>query len=66
MFELRCKDVGFDCPGVIRGTTPVLFGLGHVERMEAQYRAHYGDIHPCLLVVSSMVVTTFINQGEQR
>lgn len=21
MFELRCRDVGFDCPGVIRGTT---------------------------------------------
>lgn len=21
MFELRCKDVGFDCPGVVRGAT---------------------------------------------
>lgn len=21
MFELRCRDVGFDCPGVVRGAT---------------------------------------------
>jgi predicted small metal-binding protein len=21
MYELRCKDVGFDCPGVVRGQT---------------------------------------------
>jgi predicted small metal-binding protein len=21
MFELHCKDVGFDCPGVVRGAT---------------------------------------------
>ncbi len=21
MFELRCKDVGFDCPAVVRGAT---------------------------------------------
>jgi len=21
MFELRCKDVGFDCPGVVRAAT---------------------------------------------
>ena len=22
MYELRCKDVGFDCPGVVQGATP--------------------------------------------
>ena len=37
MFELRCKDVGFDCPGVVRGATK--------EEVLKQAAAHAGEAH---------------------
>lgn len=37
MFELRCKDVGFDCPGVVRGTTK--------EAVVELAAAHAVDVH---------------------
>ena len=37
MFELRCKDVGFDCPGVVRGATK--------EDVLKQAAAHAAQAH---------------------
>jgi predicted small metal-binding protein len=37
MFELRCKDVGFDCAGVIHGTTK--------EEVLKQAAAHASQVH---------------------
>jgi len=37
MFELRCKDVGFDCPGVVRGATK--------EDVLKQAAAHAAEVH---------------------
>ena len=37
MFELRCKDVGFDCPGVVRGATK--------EEVLTQAAAHAAEAH---------------------
>jgi len=37
MYELRCKDVGFDCAGVIRGSTR--------EDVLKQAAAHARDAH---------------------
>jgi predicted small metal-binding protein len=37
MFELRCKDVGFDCPGVVRGATK--------EDVLQQAAAHASRVH---------------------
>jgi predicted small metal-binding protein len=37
MYELRCKDVGFDCPGVVRGATQ--------EEVLKQAAAHAKEVH---------------------
>jgi predicted small metal-binding protein len=37
MFELHCKDVGFDCPGVVRGATK--------EDVLKQAAAHAAEAH---------------------
>lgn len=37
MYELRCKDVGFDCPGVVRGATK--------EEVLRQAAAHASEVH---------------------
>lgn len=37
MFELRCKDVGFDCPGVVRGATR--------DAVLQQAAAHAAEVH---------------------
>jgi predicted small metal-binding protein len=37
MFELRCRDVGFDCPGVVRGATK--------EEVLEQAAAHAAAVH---------------------
>jgi predicted small metal-binding protein len=37
MFELHCKDVGFDCPGVVRGATR--------EEVLKQAAAHAAEAH---------------------
>jgi predicted small metal-binding protein len=37
MFELRCKDVGFDCAGVVRGDTK--------EEVLKQAAAHADRVH---------------------
>ena len=37
MFELHCKDVGFDCPGVVRGATK--------EEVLKQAAAHAAEAH---------------------
>ena len=37
MYELRCKDVGFDCPGVVRGATK--------DEVLKQAAAHAADVH---------------------
>jgi predicted small metal-binding protein len=37
MFELRCKDVGFDCAGVVRGATK--------EEVLQQAAAHASRVH---------------------
>ncbi len=37
MYELRCKDVGFDCPGVVHGATK--------EDVLAQAAAHAAQAH---------------------
>ena len=37
MYELRCKDVGFDCPGVVRATTK--------EEVLKQAAAHAKEVH---------------------
>jgi predicted small metal-binding protein len=37
MYELRCKDVGFDCPGVVHGTTK--------EEVLKQAAAHAVEVH---------------------
>jgi predicted small metal-binding protein len=37
MFVLRCKDVGFDCPGVVTGATR--------EEVLTQAAAHAGEVH---------------------
>jgi len=37
MFELHCKEVGFDCPGVIHGTTR--------EQVLQQAAAHAREVH---------------------
>ena len=37
MFELRCRDVGFDCPGVVRGATK--------EEVLTQAAAHAAEVH---------------------
>jgi predicted small metal-binding protein len=37
MYELRCRDVGFDCAGVVRGTTR--------EVVLQQAAAHAAQVH---------------------
>ena len=37
MYELRCKDVGFDCAGVVRGATK--------EEVLKQAAAHAKQVH---------------------
>lgn len=37
MYELRCKDVGFDCPGVVHGLTK--------EDVLKQAAAHAAEVH---------------------
>lgn len=37
MFELRCRDVGFDCAGVVRGATQ--------EDVLKQAAAHAAQVH---------------------
>lgn len=37
MYELKCKDVGFDCPGVVRGATK--------EEVLKQAAAHAKQVH---------------------
>jgi len=37
MYELKCKDVGFDCPGVVRGATK--------EEVLKQAAAHASEVH---------------------
>ena len=37
MYELRCRDVGFDCSGVVRGAT--------VEAVLKQAASHAGEVH---------------------
>ena len=37
MYELRCKDVGFDCPGVVRGATK--------EDVLKQAAGHAAEVH---------------------
>jgi predicted small metal-binding protein len=37
MFELHCKDVGFDCPGVVRGATK--------EEVLKQAAVHAAEAH---------------------
>ena len=37
MYELRCSDVGFDCPGLVRGATK--------EAVLKQAAAHAAEVH---------------------
>ncbi len=37
MYELRCRDVGFDCPGVVHGATK--------EDVLKQAAEHAADVH---------------------
>lgn len=37
MYELRCRDVGFDCPGVVRGATK--------EDVLQQAAEHAAEVH---------------------
>lgn len=37
MYELRCRDVGFDCPGVVHGLTK--------EDVLKQAAAHAAEVH---------------------
>jgi predicted small metal-binding protein len=37
MFELRCRDVGFDCAGVVRGATK--------DEVLQQAAAHAAEVH---------------------
>lgn len=37
MYELRCKDVGFDCPGVVRGATR--------DEVLQQAATHAAEVH---------------------
>lgn len=37
MYELRCRDVGFDCPGVVHGLTK--------EDVLKQAAEHAADVH---------------------
>jgi predicted small metal-binding protein len=37
MYELHCKDVGFDCPGVVRGATK--------DEVLKQAAAHAKEVH---------------------
>ncbi|HVL34332.1 MAG TPA: DUF1059 domain-containing protein [Burkholderiales bacterium] len=43
MYELRCKDVGFDCPGVVRAQT-----TDEVLKQAAQHarQAHNTEVTP--------------------
>ena len=58
MFELRCKDVGFDCPGVVRGATKQ-----EVLKQAAEHAAkvHDTEVTPELAVK----VEALIRQGAQ-
>lgn len=41
MYELRCRDVGFDCAGVVRGATR--------EEVLQQAAAHAAQVHQTLV-----------------
>lgn len=57
MFELRCKDVGFDCPGLVRGVTK--------EEVLKQAAAHAADVHSTQITpeMAAKVSTLIREQG---
>lgn len=56
MFELRCRDVGFDCPGVLRGTSKA-----EVLKLAA---AHAAEVHntPVTPALAEKVATLILKR----
>ena len=57
MFELHCKDVGFDCPGIVRGATK--------EEVLKQAAAHTAEAHGTQVTpeLAAKVSALIRNQG---
>ena len=59
MFELRCRDVGFDCPGVVRGMTK--------EAVAQQAAAHAVEVHGAVVTPAlAATVMAAIQNGESH
>ena len=57
MLELHCKDVGFDCPGVVRGATE--------EEVLKQAAAHASQFHQTTITPEMAAkVATLIREGQ--
>lgn len=58
MYELRCKDVGFDCPAVVRGATK--------EEVLTQAAAHASQMHNTQVTpeLAAKVSSLIREQGE--
>jgi predicted small metal-binding protein len=58
MYELRCKDVGFDCPGVVCGATK--------EDVLKQAAEHASKVHNMEVTpeLAAKVSTLIREQGE--
>jgi predicted small metal-binding protein len=58
MFELRCKDVGFDCPGVVRGATK--------EDVLKQAAEHAAEVHNTQVTpeLAAKVATLIRQEGK--
>jgi predicted small metal-binding protein len=59
MFELRCKDVGFDCAGVVHGSTK--------EEVLKQAEAHASQVHHIEITPEmAAMVATLIRQQPAK
>jgi predicted small metal-binding protein len=56
MFELRCRDVGFDCAGVVRGATK--------DEVLQQAAAHARDVHGTVVTPELAVKVTALIRDD--
>ncbi len=63
MFELRCKDAGFDCPGVVHGATK-----DEVLQQAAAHarEVHHTEITPAMAVQVATLIREQPAPGEPR
>jgi predicted small metal-binding protein len=61
MYELRCRDVGFDCAGVVRGATK-----DEVLQQAAQHaaQAHQTTVTPDLAAKVSALIRELPDSGD--